>query len=381
MRICISAFLMTHEPGKKLTGVGRHMIQTLDALTKIDFGHHYEVFVSNKTELPDSLKQCPWMTFHAVDVSTVLKRTWWEHFKVGIVAKRLKCDLLHSLFVNIPLIRPLPVTAIAHDAFPRTHPEWFPLRNRIILDTLSSHACRKSKRVITVSEYSKSELIRVFKIKKENIHISYPGPGNRMEIISESVLKTSDLSQYTGGTKRFIFIVSTVEPRKNMKRLIEGFLAVKRDAGNEDLCLLIAGAKGWLQSDLASVASDSEYSDSIKFLGYVPDDDLNLLMQSAQLTAMVSLEEGFGAPVLEAMSVGCPVVVSDCSSLPEVAGECAFYCDPYSVDSIAEAMKDALVNRDKAIELARKGLERANTFTWEASVIGLNKMWLEVNQI
>ncbi|MBS1703238.1 MAG: glycosyltransferase family 4 protein [Armatimonadetes bacterium] len=374
MRVCVSAFLVTTTPGMKLAGVGRHMLSTLNQLTITDLGHHYDVFLKDDVDMPPEWLACPWITWHRIPVKNSRQRIWWEHFRVGVEAKKLNADVLLSLFVPLPLGCRVPMVSIAHDAFPRTNPDWYPPRKRLILDQMTSYACRKSKAVVTVSEYSRNELCRAYGISKDKVFVAPNGPGNNVRMLSEEEMEDVDLSKY--GASNYIFSVSTIEPRKNMDGLIRGFSLLKEKYDLGDLRLLIAGAKGWLDSSIAQVYEESSAKEDIEFLGYVSDLELNALMQKAQLFAFPSYVEGFGIPALEAMTVGTPVMTSNTSSLPEVCGEYASYCDPSSPESICEALHAILSDGAKAKSLVEGGLERAKQFSWDESVkkleVGLN---------
>lgn len=366
MRVCISAFLVTTKPGMKLAGVGRHMLATLNQLTITDLGHHYDVFLRDDVEIPASWRACPWVTWHSIPIKNSRERILWEHYRVGVEAKRLKADVLLSMFVPLPIGCKIPMVAIAHDAFPRTHPDWYPPRKRIILDQLTRIACQKSKALITVSEFSKQELAKAYGISPNKIFVAPNGVGNDMRMLTDVELAQVDLSQF--GADNFLFAASTVEPRKNMDGLIRGFDLLKQDQQFKDLKLLIAGAKGWLDSSVAQVWESANSKDDISFLGYVSDLELNALMQKARAFVFPSFVEGFGIPALEAMTVGTPVVASNTSSLPEVCGEWASYCDPSSPESIARATADVLKDPAKAKSLAEGGRERAKGFSWDESV-------------
>ena len=366
MRICISAFLVTTKPGMKLAGVGRHMLAVLNQLTITDLGHHYDVFLTEDVDIPESWRACPWMTWHPIPIQSSRQRVWWEHYRVGVEAKKLKSDLVLSMFLPLPVGCKIPMVAIAHDAFPRTHADWYPPRKRLILDQLTRIACQKSRALITVSEFSKGELSRAYRVSKDKIFVAPNGVGNEIRHLSNDEIWQVDMTKFEA--KNYIFTASTVEPRKNMAGLIQAFSIVKKDPTASDLKLLIAGAKGWLDSSIASVWEASDAKDDIVFLGYVSDLELNVLMQRARVFAFPSFVEGFGIPPLEAMTVGTPVVASNTSSLPEVCGDCVNYCDPADPQSIATAILDLLHNTDKANSLVKCGLERAKQFSWDDSV-------------
>jgi glycosyltransferase involved in cell wall biosynthesis len=136
----------------------------------------------------------------------------------------------------------------------------------------------------------------------------------------------------------------------------------------QDVSLVIAGAKGWMDSGLSSVVAESGVQDSIHFLGYVSDVELNALMQVANIFAIVSFVEGFGIPVLEAMTVGTAVVASNTSAIPEVIGGDAFFCDPGNIESISAALTDGLTNTEKAQQFSERGFIKAQTFSWEITI-------------
>ena len=366
MRICVSALLVTTEPGMKLAGVGRHMFAVLNELTITDLGHQYDVFIRDDVSIPPAWNECKWITWHRLSIKNSRQRVWWEHFKIGREAKRLNSDLVLSLFLSLPEFCKIPMVAIAHDAFPRTHADWYPPRKRIILDQLTALACKKSKALVTVSEFSKRELAQAYKIPASKIFVAPNGLGNDIHILSEEELKQIDMSKFK--SEKYILSVGTIEPRKNLDGLIKAFEILKRNPEMSDLKLLVAGAKGWLESTVGNTWGASGVKEDIEFLGYVSDLELNVLMQNAKVFALTSFVEGFGIPPLEAMTVGTPVVVSNTSSLPEVCGDFAFYCDPSSPQSIADAMTQAITDSAKVKENVNGGLARAKEFSWHHSV-------------
>lgn len=369
MRIAISGFLFTTEPGKRYAGVGRNMARVLEEIVRKDRGNTYEIFVNAKVELEPSWESCPWITWHKVEIKGVAHRLLWEHFLVGRHASKLGCDLVHSLFANLPYACRLPMTTMVHDAFPRTHSQWYTTRNRLILDWMTATGCRLASHVLTVSEFAKTELNRAYGTPLEKVSVCYNGPGNDVRQLLENESNSVSREGLPDLEVPFLFTVSTLEPRKNLAGLIRAFESVP------DIKLYVAGAKGWLNSELAQVVENSQAKDRIVFLGYVSDEQLNLLLNKCKLFALVSFVEGFGIPVLEAMIAGAPVVTSKTSSLPEVAGEWAYYCDPEDPISIAEALLLALGNEEELKGKAVGGKDFATQFTWEASVDRMHKVF------
>jgi glycosyltransferase involved in cell wall biosynthesis len=163
-----------------------------------------------------------------------------------------------------------------------------------------------------------------------------------------------------GVTRPFLLYVGSIQPRKNLARLVEAFRALGRD----DLSLAIAGQTAWCTNK--SLPFEVEGVSDLLLLGYVASDDLQVLYNSAEAFVFPSLFEGFGMPVLEAMACGCPVVTSRTSSLPEVAGDAAVFVDPTDVESIRDGIQEAL-STSRRPELVQRGLERAAVFTWDAT--------------
>jgi glycosyltransferase involved in cell wall biosynthesis len=371
MRILVSALLVNTTPGKAFAGVGRHMYQVLNQLATTPSNNHYEVYIRDDQEIPEKWRLATWITWRPVTIRNSRDRIRWEHFRIGKEAKRLSCQAIICLFIHLPLFTTLPIISFAHDAFPRTHGNWFPPRKRFLLDRLTQHACRKSSVLITASEFSKSELIRVYGIRAERVVVGLPGIGNELRILGPEGAREICGPNLPSG--RFVFSIGTLEPRKNLEGLVKGFAKLKTDPSFSDVSLLIAGARGWMDSGLSEVVEQSGVKDSIRFLGYVSDAELNAMMQCANLFALVSHVEGFGIPVLEAMSVGTPVVTSNTSALPEVIGESAFFCDPSSTDSIAAAIAAGLTETDRAERYRQAGLERSRMFTWDRFVIKIEE--------
>ena len=366
MRICVSALMVTTEPGMRLAGVGRHMFAVLNELTITDLGHQFDVFIRDDVKMPPEWTHCSWITWHQVTIRNSRQRVLFEHYRIGKLAKRMRAEVFLSLFLAIPIGCSIPMVAFAHDAFPRTHPDWYPPRKRKILDWLTATACHKSKAVVTGSEWSKAELSRAYSIPLEKIFVAPYGLGNLIHQMSEDEMSKVDLDKFNANN--YLISVGTIEPRKNIDGLIRAFTLIKESGNFPDLKLLIAGAKGWLDSAVGTAWSNSSAKDDIEFLGYVSDLELNVLMQRARAFVLTSFVEGFGLPPLEAMTVGTPVVVSNTSSLPEVCGDFAFYCDPSSDESIAKAMTDALTDEDRRKSYIDGGLTWSKEFSWHDSV-------------
>lgn len=166
----------------------------------------------------------------------------------------------------------------------------------------------------------------------------------------------------------FLLFVGTLQPRKNIVRIIEAFAMLKKrktENDEQDLQLVIIGRRGWHYDEILAAPAKYGLKDSVKFLDFVPDEDLVLFYQHAQVFVWPSLYEGFGLPVLEAMKFGCPVITSNVSSLPEAGGDAALYVDPENVEEIKNAIEKVMTDTKLREEMIAKGKKQVGKFSWE----------------
>ena len=242
------------------------------------------------------------------------------------------------------------------------NPDWTTEANRTgCCDGVFRAACRADA-VIAISAYSRRHFLRIFPCYPAERIVVAP-LASRFDATSPQV-RPDTLSGIEPG--RFWLCVGTIEPRKNHERLLHAYAAWRRDTGG-DMPLVVAGGKGWLMDDLAATVAGLGIADHLVFTGYVPDNELAWLYANCFAFLFPSLFEGFGLPVLEAMSLGAAVVTSDTSSLPEVAGEAALLVDPLDVAALSRAM--AALSGDSALRdgLRQRALARSGLFSWEAT--------------
>ena len=215
--------------------------------------------------------------------------------------------------------------------------------------------------ILTDSENTKSDVVNAYHIPEERVKVIYPG-----------LLHTLDFSQGDkkiiekyGIRDEYIMTVSTIEPRKNLRGLINGFIQYLQLHSNSHLKLVLVGGIGWDKEFENDIAKLDKYKDSIVLTGFVSDKDLSVLYQHTLAVAYVSFYEGFGLPLLEALSAGKAVISSDTSSMPEVCGNAACYCNPYDVDSIQNAIEKVVLNEAYRMELEGKAAAQAARFSYE----------------
>jgi glycosyltransferase involved in cell wall biosynthesis len=236
-------------------------------------------------------------------------------------------------------------------------------------------AAKRSDRILTVSESSKRDILHYFNVPPEKIVVAYNGIDQRFasEPQPEDVARVRERFQLDHG---FVLYAGNIKPHKNLVRLIDAFEGLRRD-GFPDLKLLIIGDEISKWPALRRAVHKYKLHKHVRFLGFLSDETLHVLYRLAAVFVFPSLYEGFGLPPLEAMASGTPVVTSNVSSLPEVAGDAAVLVDPYDAVAIKEGIKRVLTDEAFADELRRKGLQRAREFSWERSVARTREIYLE----
>jgi glycosyltransferase involved in cell wall biosynthesis len=222
---------------------------------------------------------------------------------------------------------------------------------------------KQAARIITISNFSKQDIIDTYKIPAEKITVAYPGyeikSQKGVEKNLEIVKKKYDLP------KKYILYLGTLKPNKNIDKLIRSYKLLITNYELKDTCLVIAGKKGWLYEDLFNLVREKDLEDRVIFTGFVEDEEVQPIMAGAEVFVMPSYWEGFGIPVLEAMAAGTPVVCSDQASLPEVAGEAGLYVNPDEPEDIAEKINRVLTDDKLRKDLIQSGREQVKKFSWD----------------
>lgn len=286
---------------------------------------------------------------------------------IALVRDTPRADVVFSPTHYIPRFITIPRVMSIMDLSYLYFPELFRPRDLHQLTSWTKYSVSHAHVVLTISEYSKNDIIKRYGKSELSVSVTYPGLTMQP---SPSVLQKSvDIYKKYSISKQFILAVGTIQPRKNYERLIEAFsifLAKDRKSFAETE-LVIIGKKGWLYESILQAPKKFGVEKKVKFLDFVPDAELSLFYKQAQCFALPSLYEGFGLPVIEAMANSCPVVVSTVSSLPEIAGEAGVYVNPENIESIAEGLYTAVKERDQKHGKSRiqKGNLQINKFSWE----------------
>jgi glycosyltransferase involved in cell wall biosynthesis len=248
------------------------------------------------------------------------------------------------------------------------HPEWHPKERVDYYSKNFFKRIKKSDFIITISKYVERETLEILKIKDPKVVTIYPGYNEIFNTVENEKRKIKPIENY-------ILFVGSIEPRKNLVNLLKAYLLLPEYLRKE-FKLLLVGFKGWENKEIAELLN--KLKKSANYLGYVNNEELAGLYRGATCFVYPSFYEGFGLPPLEAMACGCPVVVSNVTSLPEVCGDAAYYVDPNDVESIAEGIQKVLIDEELRRNLVEKGLERAKLFSWEKAAKEHLKVFEEV---
>jgi len=279
-------------------------------------------------------------------------------------AVRERLDLLHTQY-HLPPALACPAVVTVHDIAFIRYPDCFPAAERLKMRLSVRRSLRKAAKVITVSEFSRREIVWWCPEVEGKVAVI---PNGVDSVFRPAAPPASDKELASLGVRRpFILSVGNLQPRKNLCRLLSAYLEVRRRGWQCGLA--IVGRKLWLCDEFFADLRNSPYASDIVLTGYLPDASLAVLYGAAECFVYPSLYEGFGLPVAEAMACGCPVVTSCRSSLPEVAGDAALLVNPESVKEIADAIGAVLSRSELRRCLAEKGPVRARLFSWRSAAL------------
>lgn len=277
-------------------------------------------------------------------------------------------------FVVPPGVRGKCVTVI-HDMAYMAYPETVNKKTQNWLRLTMKGSCRRADAVVTVSEFSKREIIRYLGVSPEKITVVYNGVdlGFYRPDYGEDQVELAKKKYHIAG--EYFLYLGTLEPRKNVERIIEAYALLKEEGNVQLPFLVIAGGKGWLYETIFERVKELDLENQIIFTGYVAERDVPLLMNGARAFLFPSLYEGFGIPPIEAMACGTAVITSNAASLPEVVGEAAIKVDPYRIDELAVAMGQIASDDELRERLRKTGLEHVQKYTWHNAAVTMRALY------
>ncbi|KPK85090.1 MAG: glycosyltransferase [Bacteroides sp. SM23_62_1] len=372
MRIAVNTRLLL--PGK-LDGIGWFTYETLKRITR---NHPEQEFIF--------LFDRPWHqefifsdNIRPVYISPptrhpILWYTWFE-YSVPSALIKYQADVFLSPDGYLSLKAEAPSLAVIHDINFHHRPEDLPYASRIYYRRFFPLYAQKADIIVTVSEYSKQDICSSYNIPVEKVNVIYNGANPIYSPLSqEEILKIRE--ELTGRIPYFVF-VGTLHPRKNIPRLLLAFDRFRQNI-SENFKMVIVGEKTFLTGDIEKALSQMNYNEDVIFTGRLDPEKLRMVMGGAVALTFLPLFEGFGIPIVEAMYCDTPVLASNVTSLPEVAGDAALYADPYNINAIAGKMLEIVKNDNLRKELIEKGKIQRQKYSWDKTAGGL---WQNVERI
>jgi glycosyltransferase involved in cell wall biosynthesis len=354
-------------------GIGTYVRNLLRHLSRIDSKTEYVLFCRAKDcgiveELGENFRAVP-EPARPYSVS--------EQLRIPMDLRREGIDLFHAPHYVLPPLTPCKSVVTIHDCIHLRFPQYLP--NRLAYAYARSSlwfATHRSNRVLTVSEASKRDILRYFRVPEGKIDVIYNAIDERFgePPAADEIERVRDRYQLNAP---YILYAGNIKPHKNLERLIEAFHTL-RHGDLEHVKLLIIGDEISKYATLRRAVHKYKLHKHVRFFGFVPDKTLAVLYRLARAFVFPSLYEGFGLPPLEAMASGTPVITSNLSSLPEVVGDAALLIDPYDADAIADAMRRVLLDSDLREDLRQRGLKRVAEFSWDRSIRRVREIYEEV---
>jgi glycosyltransferase involved in cell wall biosynthesis len=369
---------------KNYSGISEYTANLLSEILKQDQANEYKLFYNSSKGHEARLDY--WAKNNSKLFATKYPNKIFNYF-LQRVCTRPRLDNIvggtdvffapHFNFLNVTKNTKLVVTV--HDLSFLRYPEFFSKRKNFWHKALGiKKLLNRADFIVAVSENTKHDLMELLNIPKEKIRVIYSGNNCHASVITQETI-TAFLNKQNL-KNGFILSVGNIEPRKNISGLIIAYNQLRDKSPEIKHQLVLAGAKGWKHKKIFADWNKSPYKEDIKFLGYIDNQQKEMLYSSASVFVYPSFYEGFGFPPLEAMEFGLPVVSSNVSSLPEVLGGAALLINPFKSAEIAEAIEIVITQPNVRNELIEKGKQRAELFTWEKASQEYLKLFSELNE-
>lgn len=337
------------------TGTETYSRRLIQALLSLDSPHRFRLYF--RSAPPPGL-------FPEAELKPIPLPRLWTHVRLAWEMARHPPDLLFVPAHVLPPIHPRRSLVTIHDlgylAFPGTHP-W---RQRLYLHLSTRWNAWAAAHILADSEATKGDLIANYHIEPDKVTVAYPGANESLHVVQDPATMAAVRARY-GIKEHYFLYLGTLQPRKNLPRLVEAFAQFAGCYPAPAVQLVLAGRQGWLCDELLEQIAHLGLDRQVHLPGYVAEKDKAALLSGAIAFVFPSLHEGFGLPVLEAQACACPVITSTTSSLPEVAGDAALLVDPRDSAAIAVAMERLVTEQDLRRELTKRGFANVSRFSWE----------------
>jgi glycosyltransferase involved in cell wall biosynthesis len=362
------------------SGVGNYVLNLLEGLRQVAPEHEF-LLVGQRHNLAIAGLGHPAHLCHPAMLSHE-SHPWgdlWEHLRLPGVLKSQGVQVMHGPATLIPLRQDgFACVATIHDLVAFLYPETIPKKYALYMTWLLKRVVKRAQRIISVSQCTKDDLVRVLGVPPERIAVIHEAAQPGFHPIGDQEA-LERVRRRHGITKPFFYHVGNVEPRKNLPRLLKAFLSLRgRLKGQAQM--VISGQEGWLTRRLHGEIGRLDLGQDVIFTGYLPQEELPLMMNAACAFVFPSLYEGFGLPALEAMSCGTPLITSNLSSLPEIVGDAALLVEPKDEEQIAEAMWRVFEDAQLRQRLSSLGLEQAARFSWPKAARQTMQVYMDARQ-
>jgi glycosyltransferase involved in cell wall biosynthesis len=355
IHVGVNAHLLSLAESYRSAGISWYIQNLLRHLPQVDPKIRYTVFLGERRYRgEDGLRlrrSC--LPTHRPEV-----RIFWEQVIQPWVIRRAGIDLLHGMALVGPAASDCPSVITVHDLSFLFYPDHFPASRRLYLRTFTRLSVQRARRVIAISENTRRDVVQQYGVSPDQVDRIYYGLDPIFRPLPPD--QVAEFRRRRGLPERFLLFVGTLEPRKNVAGLVEAYACLPGDCPP----LLLVGGKGWLYDDIFARVEALNLADRVRFVGYIPGEELPWWYNAAELFVYPSVYEGFGLPPLEAMACGTPVVSSNVSSLPEVVGEAGLLVDPADSQALIGAMGQVLVDADRRRAMRDAGLAQARLFAW-----------------
>lgn len=357
MRIAIDA----HSIGTRLGGNETYAANLIEALARIDCVNDYTLYVTTAEAVDRYSRRWPNFLVRSTRPHTPLIRI---PLTLSAELRKNPVDVLHVQFTAPPFC-PCPVVVSVHDLSFEHLPQTFHRRSRTQLRLTVRHSVRRAARVLTLSEHTRNDVIETYGIERSGVEVIPIAASPNFRPVSDE--RELQRVRHTYRIESdYILSVGSIQPRKNLVRLVRAYSLLRDKVGADKLPKLVfVGKRAWLYDETLRALEEAALGDSVVLTGYVPESDLPALYSGSTCFVYPSFFEGFGLPPLEAMQCGAPVIIGNRTSLPEVAGDAAIAVDPFDVQGIAGAIEELINKPALREELRVKGLARAKKFNWD----------------
>jgi glycosyltransferase involved in cell wall biosynthesis len=369
-------YTAAHEQG---AGIGRYVRELIHALAAQDTRTDYRLFVAGASHCTLPAKPGPNFAWCPTRISPLWFARLWHRLQIPLPVETFvgPIRLYHATDFTLPPTLPGVSTLLTiHDLSFVRAPETATPVLKAYLDKVVPRSVKRAHHVLADSQTTKDDLIELYGTPPEKISVLIGGVNPEFLPVEDPAARAAVRERYGLPANPYVFSIGTVQPRKNYARLIEALSMLGPDF--DDVHLVIAGGRGWLESPIFRAVDECDMTGRVHFTGFVRDEDLPALYSEAQCLAFPSLYEGIGFPVLEAMACGIPVITSNISSMPEIAGEAALLVDPYDVAALADALLQLLTDQTLRKSLVEKGFGQAAYFTWTRAAQRLTAIYQEL---